>query len=110
MKVFVQPEPVKIEVYANPSRPASAGVVKAIVDEFISRVEEGRTSGMTSIVQLMQAGLLDPQNAEAEARSLFQNGDQTETTAIRSKQIRKVPRQLISISLPIWRPAWRCCF
>jgi ABC-2 type transport system permease protein len=82
---FVQPEPVKIEVYANPSRPASAGVVQAIVDEFISRVEEGRTSGMTSIVQLMQAGLLDPQSAEEKARSLFQGVDQTEALAIRLK-------------------------
>src|SRR5688500_14522342 len=82
---FVQPELVKIEVYANPSRPTSAGVVKAIVDEFISRVEEGRTSGMTSIVQLMQSGLLDPQSAAAEARALIQNGNQTETPAIRLK-------------------------
>ena len=82
---FVQPEPVKIEVYANPSRPTSAGVVKAIVDEFISRVEEGRTSGMTSIVQLMQAGLLDPQNAETEARALFQDVDQTENNVITLK-------------------------
>src|SRR5574342_127373 len=38
---YVQPAPVKIEVYADPSRPTGAGVVKAIVDEFISRVEEG---------------------------------------------------------------------
>ena len=82
---FVQPEPVKIEVYANPARPTSSGVVKAIVDEFVSRVEEGRTSGMTSIVQLMQAGLLDPQDAEREARALFQNVDQTQTTAITLK-------------------------
>lgn len=81
----VQPEPVKIEVYANPSSPTSAGVVKAIVDEFVSRVEEGRTSGMTSIVQLMSSGLLNPQNAESEARSLFQNVDQTESTAITLK-------------------------
>lgn len=77
--------PVKIEVYANPSRPTGAGVVKAIVDEFVSRVEEGRTSGMTSIIGLMQAGLLDPQNAEGEARALFENIDQTETTAITLK-------------------------
>src|SRR5688572_24832792 len=82
---FVQPEPVKIEVYANPTRPASAGVVRAIVDEFSSRVEEGRTSGMTSIIQLMQSGLLDPQNAEASAPPLFQNVDQTENPAIRLK-------------------------
>jgi ABC-2 type transport system permease protein len=79
---YVQPEPVKIEVYTNPSRPTSAGVVKAIVDEFLSRVEEGRTSGMTSIVQLMTSGLLNPQNAESEARELFQNVEQSEATAI----------------------------
>ena len=82
---YVQPEAVQIEVYANPSRPTSAGVVKAIVDEFVSRVEEGRTSGMTSIVQLMSNGLLDPQSAETKARDLFQNVDETESTAITLK-------------------------
>ncbi len=82
---FVQPEPVKIEVYTNPARPTNAGVVKAIVDEFVSRVEEGRTSGMTSIMGLMQAGLLNPQNVTNEARSLFQNVDANETTAITLK-------------------------
>jgi ABC-2 type transport system permease protein len=80
-----QAEPVKIEVYANPSRPTSAGVVQAIVDEFISRLDEGRTRGMTSIVGLLQAGLLDPQNAESEARALFDNAGQTESTAISLK-------------------------
>ena len=78
----VQPEPVKIEVYANPSSPTSAGVIKAIVDEFVSRVEEGRTSGMTSIVGLMSNGLLDPLNAEKEASALFQNVDESESSAI----------------------------
>jgi ABC-2 type transport system permease protein len=79
---YIQPEPVKIEVYANPSRPTSMGIVKAIVDEFVSRVEEGRTSGVVSISGLLQAGLLDPQNAEARARSLFEGVGQTENTAI----------------------------
>jgi ABC-2 type transport system permease protein len=79
---YTQPEPVQIEVYTNPSRPTGAGVIKAIVDEFSSRVEEGRTSNITSISQLMAVGLLDPQNAESEAQSLFQNVDQTESTAI----------------------------
>lgn len=79
---FVLPEAVKIEVYANPSRPTTAGIVNSIVDEFVSRVEEGQIAGMTSISGLMQAGLLDPQNAEREARALFQNGNQIENTAI----------------------------
>jgi ABC-2 type transport system permease protein len=82
---YVQPTPVKIEVYTNPTRPTSAGVIKAIVDEFISRVEEGRTAGLTSIVQLMQAGLLSPQNWQGEIRKLFENVQQTESTAITLK-------------------------
>jgi len=82
---YVEPDPVQIEVYTNPSSPTSAGIVKAVMDEFISRVEEGRTSGMTSIVGLMMSGLVDPQNAETEARDLFQNVEQTEGTAITLK-------------------------
>lgn len=82
---FVPSEAVKIEVYANPSRPTSAGVVKAIVDEFLSRVEEGRTAGITSISGLMQAGLLNPQTAEGEARTLFEQVDQPENTVIQLK-------------------------
>lgn len=78
----VPSESVQIEVYANPSRPTGAGIVKAIVDEFVSRVEEGRVSGMTSIVGLMQSGLLSPQNAESEARALFENVEESESTAI----------------------------
>ncbi|MFZ1265762.1 MAG: hypothetical protein WAU95_04800, partial [Anaerolineae bacterium] len=36
---------VKIEVYKNPGRPVSAGVIQAIVEGFISRVETGRVAG-----------------------------------------------------------------
>jgi len=91
---YVEPEPVKIEVYTNPSRPASAGVVKAIVDEFISRLEEGRMSGMTSILQLMASGVLTPQNAESEARNLFQNVDESQSTAITLKKNQEGPEAI----------------
>ncbi|HEU0297779.1 MAG TPA: ABC transporter permease [Anaerolineales bacterium] len=79
---YIEPESVQIEVYTNPSRPTGAGVIKAIVDEFISRVEEGRTRDMTFIVQLMSSGLLNPQNAESDVRGLFQNVEQSESTVI----------------------------
>jgi len=82
---YIDPEPVTIEVYANPSRPTSAGIIKAIVDEFISYVEEGRMASMTSIAQLIQAGFLNTQNAESEARALFENMDESESTAITLK-------------------------
>ncbi len=79
---YVQLEPVQIEVYTNPSRPTSAGVVKAIVDEFISRVEEGRMSGMTSMTQLIASGVIAPQDAPAIANDLFQNVDTPQSAAI----------------------------
>jgi ABC-2 type transport system permease protein len=41
---------------------------------------------MTSIVQLMSRGLLDPQNAGSEARRSFENVDQSEPTAITLKK------------------------
>jgi ABC-2 type transport system permease protein len=82
---YAEPDPVKIEVYTNPTMPTSAGVVKAIVDEFISRVEEGSTSSMTSMLQMVMTGFITPQQAEGESRDLFANIDQTSTTAITLK-------------------------
>ena len=81
----IESEAVQIEVYVNPSRPTSAGVVKAIVDEFISRVEEGRTSGMTTILQLVASGLIAGENAATEAHTILQNMDETEPAAITLK-------------------------
>lgn len=59
-----EPEILQIEVYANPARPTSAGIIKSIVDEFISRVEEGRISGQTAIFQLIISGRISPQQGE----------------------------------------------
>ena len=82
---YTEPDAVQIEVYTNPSSPTSAGIVKAIVDEFISRVEEGRVSGTTSFVGLLQSGIISPQDIESVASDLFQNIDQAESTAIALK-------------------------
>jgi ABC-2 type transport system permease protein len=59
-----EPEPLQIEVYANPAKPTGAGIVKSIVDEFISRIEEGRISGQTSIFQMILSGRITPQQGE----------------------------------------------
>ena len=70
---------VKIEVYANPSRPTGAGIVKSIVDEFLSRVNEGSLSGSVSILQLMASGRITPQQAEAAGLAMNQ---QLQTNAV----------------------------
>jgi len=57
-------QPVQIEIYSNPSRPTSAGIVQSIVDEFVSRVEEGRTINLTAILQMLYSGRITPQQVE----------------------------------------------
>ncbi len=74
---------VKIEVYANPSRRTSAGIIKAIIDEFISRLEEGRISGETAITRLVMSGRISPQQAAevgAEMNARLQTSTGTTTS------------------------------
>lgn len=104
------PKAVQIEVYTNPSSPTSAGVVKAIVDEFISRVEEGRTSGMTSIVGLMTTGLLNPLNAEEEAQTAFQNVDESESSVIILKTNKEGAEAVEFDTLAYFAPAMALMF
>ncbi len=78
-------DPVSIEVYVNPARPTSAGVIKSIVDEFVSRVEEGRMSGMTSVFQMLMTGIITPQQVESEGRALFENLETTDSAALKLK-------------------------
>jgi ABC-2 type transport system permease protein len=72
---FAQSDPnevLKIEMYANPSRPTSAGIIKSILDEFMSRIEEGALSGQTSILQLMLSGRITPEQAQAAGDEMSQ--------------------------------------
>jgi ABC-2 type transport system permease protein len=54
--------PVQIELYTNPTTPTSVGVVKTILDEFISRVEVG---GEVAVTQLIASGRIQAQDAQA---------------------------------------------
>lgn len=80
-------EEVKIEFYSNPSRPTSAGIIKAILDGFMARLDEMSLGGMTSISQLIVSGRILPQDAnqagEEMGARLQQAGDLTEATAIK---------------------------
>lgn len=66
-------EPVVIELYSNPARPLSAGVVKAVVDEFINRVEAGRVSGQVVIGQLAMNGLITFDEVETKSQEIGAN-------------------------------------
>ncbi len=66
---------VKIEVYANPARSTGASVIKAIVDEFISRVEQGRVEGMTRILAIPGIEKMGSAQVRSLAESMFNQGD-----------------------------------
>jgi ABC-2 type transport system permease protein len=55
--------PVQIKLYTNPTRPTSVGVVKTILDEFISHLEVGRVSGQVAVTQLLGHRLIQAQDA-----------------------------------------------
>ena len=54
---------VQIEVYKNPSRQISAGVVQSIVETFLSEVETGRIGGQVTVAQLVSSGRISGQQA-----------------------------------------------
>ncbi len=56
-------EVVQIELYSNPTRPTGAGIIKTIVEDFLGRVEVGHISGEVTVKQLVQRGLVLPQDA-----------------------------------------------
>ena len=78
-------EVIKIEMYANPSRPTSAGIIKSILDEYISRIEEGSISGQTSILQMLISGRITPEQAQAAGEEMgqrLQDAPEDDTLAI----------------------------
>ncbi|MCB8985608.1 MAG: ABC transporter permease [Ardenticatenaceae bacterium] len=54
-----------IEVYTNPARPISAGVVRSIVQSFVQQVETGMVSVNVAMAQLVQNGRVTPTDTDA---------------------------------------------
>jgi ABC-2 type transport system permease protein len=73
-----------IEVYSNPTRPISAGVVKGIVAEFLSQVVAGIAGGQVSVAQLLTNGLISPQQAMSLGQEI---GERTGRQVIDSRLI-----------------------
>ena len=86
---------VSIEVYKNPARPISSGVVESIVRGFVDRVEAGRVGGQVAIEQLLANGMIAPQEIPKLAQELgAEQADQTGTVQlIRVKRLNVLPQQ-----------------
>jgi ABC-2 type transport system permease protein len=66
----ISTEIVQIELYSNPTRPNSVGVIKTILEQFLSRVEVGRIGGQVAVTELLINGLITPDQAPAIGQSI----------------------------------------
>jgi ABC-2 type transport system permease protein len=75
---------VQIELYTNPTTPTSVGVIKTILDQFISQVEIGRVGGQVAVSQLVSSGRVQVQNARevGMAMGISQAGTSSQSTSI----------------------------
>lgn len=53
----------QIELYTNPTRTTSSGVVKAVLEGFLSQLEIGRISAETTVATLLSQGIIQPDQA-----------------------------------------------
>lgn len=66
----VSTEVVPLELYTNPTMPTSAGVIKNIVEQFITHVEVGRIGGTVTVTQMLANGIIDPAEALAVGKAM----------------------------------------
>jgi len=62
--------PVQIELYDNPTTPTSVGVVKTILDAFVSQVEAQRVGNQVILTQLVASGLIQAQDVGRAGQEL----------------------------------------
>ena len=72
-------EPVKIELYGNPTSPTSVGIVKNITEQFLTQVDKGRIGGEVAVTQLLTSGAIDLSQAISIGQSFGM--DQANATA-----------------------------
>jgi ABC-2 type transport system permease protein len=56
-------ETARVEVYGDPGRPISAGVVRGIVERFAQQVAAGTLGAQVTLTQLIQSGRVQPADA-----------------------------------------------
>jgi ABC-2 type transport system permease protein len=100
-----------IEVYANPARPTSAGVVQSIVTAFVDKVETMRVTGLVSIEQLLASGRVTPQQLVSQGSLLVGQlvSDQRQAGLIGLQSNAVTVDEAEFDVLAYFAPAWRCC-
>lgn len=80
-------DPLQIEIYSNPTRPNSVGVIKTILEQFLSQVEVGRIGGQVAVTQLLTSGIISPDQAAAVGQTVGKSQATETSSSIALKQI-----------------------
>lgn len=64
------PKVVQIELYNNPNAPTSAGVIRTMIENFLTRVETSRVSGQVAVEEMISSGLIQPEQAQSAGAAL----------------------------------------
>ncbi|MBA3075087.1 MAG: ABC transporter permease, partial [Anaerolineae bacterium] len=80
---------IQLELYGNPSSPTGVGIVKNLLEQFISEVEVGRVSGTLAVTQLLESGAIDPSQAMkiGQAVGELQTDTQVGTSSIKLNNV-----------------------
>jgi len=78
---------VQVELYTNPTRPNSVGVVKTILEQFLSQVEVGRIGGQVAVTELLTNGIITPAQAASVGQAVGQTQATTTGSSIALKQV-----------------------
>ena len=72
-----------VEVYRNPTRLVSAGVVSSIVDQTLAKLTTGVAAGQVAVTQMVMNGLISPQQATTLGQQTGERvGQQTADTTL----------------------------
>ncbi len=69
-EIALEREKSTIEVYRNPSRPISSGIIRSIVDTILDRFVSGGLAAEINILQMIQTGLITPDQASEMGEKL----------------------------------------
>jgi ABC-2 type transport system permease protein len=65
-----EPAAADVELYANPTRPVSVGIVRSVIESFAGQVNSAVASVQVTIAQLVESGRVAPESAAAVAPQL----------------------------------------
>lgn len=79
--------PLQVTLYANPTSPTNVGVIKTILEQYMSQVEIGRVSGEVTVTQLLSSGRIQPQDAAQVGAKIGSSSGAVTSSAISIKRV-----------------------